>query len=483
MNLAQLLQTIEVIQIQGESTLEIKQIEFDSRKVEAGALFAALKGTQTDGHQFIDKAIERGAAAILVEDWPEQTRQDLTYIQVANSAKALGLISDMFYGQPSRQLKLVGITGTNGKTSCATLLYDLFTQLGYKVGLLSTVENRIAHLSAPSTHTTPDPVSLQALLQEMLRAGCDYVFMEVSSHAIDQERIAGLHFAAGVFTNISHDHLDYHKTFNAYIEAKKKFFDNLPKTAFALSNYDDKRGAVMLQNCPARKYAFSLRTLADFKAKIVENSLNGLHLKIDDQEFFSRLIGEFNAYNLLAVYAVAVLLEQDKWEVLTALSSLHAPEGRFEYVADPHKGRFGVVDYAHTPDALEKVLQTIWKLRHPDSKIITVVGCGGDRDKLKRPLMAKISCDNSHWVILTSDNPRSERAETIIEEMAQGIPPDALHKVMRIADRREAIKVAVNLAGTGDIVLVAGKGHEKYQEIQGFRHPFDDKAELKEAFG
>ncbi|HMQ46485.1 MAG TPA: UDP-N-acetylmuramoyl-L-alanyl-D-glutamate--2,6-diaminopimelate ligase [Saprospiraceae bacterium] len=483
MNLVQLLQKIEVIQFQGESALDIKQIEFDSRKVGPGALFVAVKGTQTDGHQYIDKAIERGAVAILVENWPNEISQEMTYIQVSNSAKALGQLADAFYGQPSRELKLVGITGTNGKTSCATLLYELFTQLGYKVGLLSTVENKIAHQRIAATHTTPDPVNLQALLREMVMAGCDYAFMEVSSHAIDQERIAGLHFTGGVFTNISHDHLDYHKTFKAYIEAKKKFFDNLPKTAFALSNSDDKRGEVMLQNCPARKYTFSLRSLADFKAKMIENSLTGLHLKLDDQEIFSRLIGEFNAYNLLAVYGVAVLLEQDKWEILTALSSLSAPEGRFEYVIDAQKGRYGIVDYAHTPDALEKVLQTIWNLRHPDSKIITVVGCGGDRDKLKRPIMAKISCDNSHWVILTSDNPRTESAEAILEDMNQGIPPDAIHKVMRISDRREAIKVATNLAGAGDIVLVAGKGHEKYQEIKGIRYPFDDKAELKVAFG
>ncbi|MCB0585493.1 MAG: UDP-N-acetylmuramoyl-L-alanyl-D-glutamate--2,6-diaminopimelate ligase, partial [Phaeodactylibacter sp.] len=370
---------------------------------------------------------------------------------------------------------------TNGKTTTVTLLHNLFTALGYKAGLLSTVRNLIGQSPVEATHTTPDAVSINALLREMADAGCDYAFMEVSSHAAHQRRIAGLHFAGGIFTNISHDHLDYHKTFKAYIDAKKMFFDILPKTAFALVNADDRRGAVMLQNTRARKYTYSLRSMASFKAMILENSISGLHLDVDGREVFSRLIGEFNAYNLLAAYGAAILLGQDEVETLTALSQLRAAEGRFDYVAGPQGRRTGIVDYAHTPDALEKVLSTIHQLRQGNNRIITVVGCGGDRDKAKRPKMAKVACDYSDLVVLTSDNPRSEAPEAIIADMQAGVPAYATQKVLVATGRRDAIRAACKLAGPDDIILVAGKGHEKYQEVNGVRHPFDDKAVLAEA--
>ncbi|MGB1121724.1 MAG: UDP-N-acetylmuramoyl-L-alanyl-D-glutamate--2,6-diaminopimelate ligase, partial [Saprospiraceae bacterium] len=395
-----------------------------------------------------------------------------------NSAKALGKMAGNFYDNPSTQLKLVGITGTNGKTTCATILYKLFMKMGYKTGLLSTVENKIGNQIIPATHTTPNPVALNELLAKMVENGCDYAFMEVSSHSIHQERIAGLDFDGAVFTNITHDHLDYHGTFKNYINAKKKFFDDLDKKAFALTNIDDRRGTVMLQNTRAKKYSYAVKKMADFKAKIIENTLIGLQLELNGREFHSRLIGEFNAYNLLAVYGTATLLGHDDMEVLTVLSSLQTAEGRFDYIVSKTNNIIGIVDYAHTPDALEKVLQTIDGVKSGDSQVITVVGCGGDRDRTKRPIMAKVACDYSHQVILTSDNPRTENPFDILAAMEKGIPPYATQKVLTIENRRQAIKTACTLAKQNDIILVAGKGHEKYQDINGVKHHFDDKEEL-----
>lgn len=466
----------------GEGSGHIEQITFDSRDVGESDLFVAISGTTTDGHLFIQKAIEKGAKTIVCEELPENLKEGITYLKVENSSEALGRMAANFYDHPSKELKLIGVTGTNGKTTTVTLLYDLFTELGYKVGLVSTIENKIGNAKISATHTTPDVLSTSLLIREMVNAGCDYAFMEVSSHAVHQRRIAGLHFEGGVFTNITHDHLDYHKTFREYIKAKKQFFDNLPKTAFALTNQDDRNGAVMLQNTKAKKYRYALRKPAEFKAKILENLLTGLHMLLDEADFYARLIGEFNAYNLLSTYSVAVLLGQDKMEVLTALSHLKAAEGRFDCVVDNKRKVIGIVDYAHTPDALEKVLQTIHKLREGNAHIVTVIGCGGDRDKKKRPKMAKVACDYSDQVILTSDNPRTESPEVIIAEMEKGIPAYATQKAISITDRKQAIKVAYRLAQDGDIVLVAGKGHEKYQEINGVRQAFDDKAELLNNF-
>ncbi len=481
MDLKELIQPLDIIASHGSLSKPIEKVDFDSRAVAPGSLFVAVRGTQVDGHTFIDKAIAQGASAVIAEQLPEQRKETVSYIQVADSAEALGLVASRFFGQPSKQLKLVGVTGTNGKTTTVTLLHELFTALGYKAGLLSTVRNKIGETPLEATHTTPDAVSINALLFDMVEAGCDYAFIEVSSHAAHQRRIAGLHFAGGIFTNISHDHLDYHKTFMAYIDAKKMFFDILPKTAFALVNLDDKRGEVMLQNTRAKKYTYSLRGMASFRARLVENTINGLQLEINGREFFSRLIGEFNAYNLLAAYATAMLLEQDELETLTALSQLGAAEGRFDHVADPQGQRVGIVDYAHTPDALEKVLSTIQQLRQGDSRVITVIGCGGNRDKAKRPKMAQAACDYSDQAILTSDNPRNEDPEAIIADMQAGVPPYAKQKVLSISNRREAIRAACHMAKPGDIILVAGKGHEKYQEINGTRYPFDDKAVLAQA--
>jgi len=464
----------------GEKNPDIRQITFDSRKIVEGSLFVAVRGTLTDGHRYIQKAIEKGAKAVVCEELPKHLTKGVAYIKVKDSKEALGRIAANFYGHPSKKLKLVGITGTNGKTTTATLLHELFLEFGYKVGLLSTIENKIGKTGIPASLTTPDSIAVNLLILEMVEAGCDFAFMEVSSHAIHQRRIAGLHFEGGVFTNISHDHLDYHKTFKAYVNAKKAFFDNLPKAAFALTNIDDKRGAVMLQNTTAKPYRYSLRKLADFKAKMLENTLSGLHLELEGKDFHTRLIGEFNAYNLLAAYATAVLLGQEKVEVLTALSRLKAAEGRFDYLVDEVRNITAIVDFAHTPDALEKVLHTIKALRQTNQRIITLVGCGGDRDKAKRPTMAKIACDYSSQVILTSDNPRTEDPDAIIADMEIGIPPDAAQKVLSITSREQAIKTACRLARNGDIILVAGKGHEKYQEIQGVKHPFDDKEVLKE---
>jgi UDP-N-acetylmuramoyl-L-alanyl-D-glutamate--2,6-diaminopimelate ligase len=427
----------------------------------------------------MDQAIDKGAVAIICEKLPQELRQGTCYMQVDNAPKVLAQVAATFYGHPSKNIKLVGVTGTNGKTTTATLLYKLFTQLGYKVGLISTVENKIGEEILPTNFTTPDAVAINELLQRMINAGCEYAFMEVSSHAVDQERIGGLHFTGAIFSNLTHDHLDYHKTFKAYLEAKKRFFDELPAASFALTNVDDRNGEVMLQNTRARKYSYGLKRQADFKAKILENSFSGLHLNVNGTEVICRLIGEFNAYNLMAVYGAAVLLEADPEETLMMLSNLTTAEGRFDYLQSPD-GKIAIVDYAHTPDALEKVLITIAHLRKGTEKVITVVGCGGDRDKRKRPIMAKIACENSQQVILTSDNPRTEDAQTIIEEMEAGIPPHLKNKVLSITDRKQAIKTAVRLATKGDIILVAGKGHEKYQDIKGVKYPFDDKEILRE---
>ncbi len=480
--LQNIINDISITKIIGTTDLSINHLVFDSRKVKAADVFVAVRGHALDGHQFIDKAIRNGASVIVLEQLPATIAEKTTYLLVDNSAEALGQMATSFYGHPSQQLKLIGITGTNGKTTTATLLFDLFTSMGYKVGLLSTVANRIAEETIPSTHTTPDAVGLNALLSQMVEAGCDYAFMEVSSHAIHQRRIAGITFAGGVFTNLTHDHLDYHGTFRDYIYAKKQFFDDLPKAAFALTNIDDKQGEVMVQNTKAKIAKYSLRRLTDYKARIIDNSLTGLHLELNEVEFFSRLIGGFNAYNLLAVYATADLLGMDEMEILTKMSDLQSAEGRFEYLIHPTTFVYAIVDYAHTPDALEKVLSTLKKLRRSKEQILTVVGCGGDRDKRKRPIMAKVAVQYSDQVILTSDNPRSEDPDTIIQEMEEGIPSEDKNKVLSITNRAQAIRTACKLARPGDFVLVAGKGHEKYQEIKGVKYPFDDQQIIKEIF-
>ncbi len=478
MKIYQLLSGIAIENTIGDSDKQITSTVFDSRKVEQGSLFIAVQGTQVDGHEYIPKAIEQGAVAILCEDLPKKDHQiaHITYIQVADTSVALGTIAQNIYDHPSKKLQLIGVTGTNGKTTSATLLYQLFTQLGYKVGLLSTVENKIGSRVLKATHTTPDILTINALLQQMVEAGCDYVFIEVSSHAIHQNRIKGLQFRGGVFTNLSHDHLDYHKTFKEYINAKKKFFDDLPATAFALTNIDDKQGRIMVQNTKAQIATYSLQKTATYKAKILENRVDGLHLTFNDQAVFCRLIGVFNAYNLLAVFGVGDLLGVDPEQLLLILSNLKAAEGRFDTVVI--QGKIGIIDYAHTPDALENVLDTIQKIATKAQQIITVVGCGGDRDRTKRPIMAKVACQKSDTIILTSDNPRSENPHLILEEMEQGVPEIASSKVLVIENRAQAIKTACKLARVGDIILIAGKGHEKYQEIKGEKFPFDDKQTL-----
>jgi UDP-N-acetylmuramoyl-L-alanyl-D-glutamate--2,6-diaminopimelate ligase len=485
MTLLDLLTDVEILESHGALDVRVPALRFDSRQVEPGDTFVALRGVQVDGHKFIEKAIEKGAAAIVAADLSAARDPQVTAVRVADPAGALGLMADRFYGQPSHGLELVGITGTNGKTTTATLLHQLFTRLGYRAGLIGTVENRIGERTVPSTHTTPDAVQLHALLREMADAGCTQVFMEVSSHAVEQRRIAGVHVRGAVFTNITQDHLDYHGTFAAYRDAKKKFFDDLPATAFALTNADDRNGAFMLQNTRARKYTYSLRTMADFKTRILENALTGLYLQLDGEPFHARMIGEFNAYNLTAVYAAARLLGAEKIEVLTALSDLRGAEGRFEYLVHPVKTQcIAIVDYAHTPDALEKVLETIRSFKpRPSSKVITVVGCGGDRDRTKRPVMARTAARYSEQVVLTSDNPRSEAPDAILREMEAGLEGADLKKTLIIENREQAIKTACRLADAGDIILVAGKGHEKYQEINGVKYPFDDKEVLLKEFG
>lgn len=482
MDLKTVLHAIPVLQVVGQlEEVDVASLCFDSRSVQLGSLFIAVQGVHTDGHLYIDKAIAYGARAVLVEELPLETLDSVVYIVVADSAYALGVAASNFYGNPSQALKLAGVTGTNGKTTVATLLFQLFTELGYRVGLLSTVQNQIGAKVIPATHTTPDPIELNRLLQEMVADGCDYAFMEVSSHAIVQERIAGLKFAGGIFTNITHDHLDFHKTFENYIKAKKKFFDDLDGYAFALTNVDDKNGLVMLQNTVAHKKTYALRSVADFKAKVVESHFDGMLLNIDGQEVWVKLVGNFNAYNLLAVYGTAILLEQETIKVLTALSTLSGAEGRFETLKAPN-GVFAVVDYAHTPDAVENVLETISSLRQPGQHIITVLGCGGDRDKTKRPEMAQAALRYSDRFIITSDNPRTEDPGQIIRDIETGVATDQKSKVLSIADRREAIRAAFQLANPGDIILVAGKGHEKYQDIEGVKYHFDDKEILEQTF-
>jgi UDP-N-acetylmuramoyl-L-alanyl-D-glutamate--2,6-diaminopimelate ligase len=479
--LSDLLEGVAFTELQGSADVEISAIVFDSRHVVPGCMFVAVKGTAVDGHDYIDQAVKDGAIAIICEELPAHTATEVDFLMVANSAKALGTIAANFYENPSSNLKLVGVTGTNGKTTIATLLYKLFRDMGYKCGLLSTVENQVNGRIIPSTHTTPDPVALNKLLSDMVDEGCDYCFMEVSSHAIAQHRIEGLKFSGGIFSNLTHDHLDYHKTFDSYLKAKKAFFDTLPKSAFALTNSDDKNGNVMLQNTPAHKKTYGLKSMADYKARIIENQFGGLLLNIDSEEVWFKLVGTFNAYNLLAVYSAALLLEQDKAKVLVSLSKLTGAEGRFEYVVSPNKV-IGIVDYAHTPDAVQNVLSTIHDIRKGSEKVITVIGCGGDRDKTKRPIMAKVATEWSDKVILTSDNPRTEDPAQIIKDMEEGIDPAFKRHTVSIADRREALKTACMFAQPGDIILLAGKGHEKYQEINGVKNHFDDMEELLEQF-
>lgn len=481
-SLQDILYKVSIRSVHGNMNHEIQDVQTDSRRVGPGTLFIAQKGVHTDSHQYIPQVITAGAVVVVCEDLPATPANDVTYIQVENSAAAAGYIAHNFYGQPSEKLKLVGVTGTNGKTTIATLLYKLFTALGYKCGLLSTVQNHVGDRVVEATHTTPDTLQLNRLLKEMVDEGCTHAFMETSSHAIHQHRIAGLYYAGGLFSNITHDHLDYHKTFDEYIRVKKSFFDSLPSDSFAISNADDKRGGVMLQNTIARKYFYSLKTLAEFKGKILENNLTGLVMTINDQEVHFRLIGEFNAYNLLAVYGAAICLGEDRSEVLRTLSTLTGAEGRFDYTVSPRERIIGIVDYAHTPDALINVLATIQKLRKGHEQIITVVGCGGDRDKTKRPLMAAAACEYSDKAIFTSDNPRSEDPEQILLDMEAGLNTAAKRKYSKITDRKEAIRMAINLARPEDIVLIAGKGHEKYQEIKGVKYPFDDKQILLEMF-
>jgi len=469
-----------LLEISGTTNLAISSVCFDSREAQKDALFVAVKGTKQDGHKYISQVIEAGVVAIVCEEFPHELNEKVAYIKVKDSSVALGIIASNFYDNPSEKLKLIGVTGTNSKTTTVTLLFNLFKTLGYKVGLLSTVANQVNNEQLAATHTTPDALQLNSLLRQMVDKGCTHCFMEVSSHAVVQNRIAGVKFSGGVFTNITHDHLDYHKTFDEYIKAKKKFFDLLPDDAFALSNKDDANGDIMLQNTRAQKKYYSLRSAADFKCRIMENQFSGLLLNIDGSELWTKLIGSFNAYNILAVYATATLLKEDKTNVLTTLSNLNAVEGRFQHLRTDN-GVIGIVDYAHTPDALMNVLKTIKDIRTGNEQVITVVGCGGDRDAAKRPIMAKIACELSNKVILTSDNPRSEDPDAIIREMQKGVDGTQYKKTLSITDRKEAIRTACSLAKNGDIIIVAGKGHEKYQEIKGVKYPFDDMEILKES--
>lgn len=483
MLLQDVLYKVAIRSVAGNTSVEVNDIQIDSRKIKPGAVFIAVKGVAADGHQFIEKAIENGAVVIVYEESGLSTPDSrLTYVQVVNSGSAAAYMANNFFGRPSEKIKLVGVTGTNGKTTIATLLFKLFTRLGYKCGLLSTVENQIGLTVVPATHTTPDAISLNQLLSQMVNEGCTHVFMETSSHAIHQHRVTGLQYAGGVFSNITHDHLDYHQTFDEYIRVKKAFFDSLSSSAFAISNADDKRGTVMLQNTSAKKFYYSLKTVAEFKGKILDNSLSGLMMIVNDVEVHFRLIGEFNAYNLLAVFGTAVCLGEEKQEVLTAMSILTGAEGRFDYMVSAKDKVIAIVDYAHTPDALLNVLATIKKLKKGFEQVITVVGCGGDRDRTKRPVMAAAACEHSDKVIFTSDNPRSEDPAQIIKDMEEGLSAAAKRKYISIVDRKEAIKTAISLAKPEDIILVAGKGHEKYQEIKGVRSHFDDKEIVKEFF-
>lgn len=479
MKLSVLIEAIKEKVIQGGLNIDIFGLDSDSRKIEKGHLFVAVKGTANDGHEYINKAIEQGATAVVCEDMPSQMEDSVTYIQVKNSADALGKLAAQWYGNPSDRLTLVGVTGTNGKTTIATLLYDLFRKLGYKTGLLSTVCNYVDDKAVPATHTTPDPISLNMLLAEMVDAGCTHAFMEVSSHSVDQKRISGLNFDGGIFTNLTRDHLDYHKTVDAYLKAKKGFFDQLPKSAFALTNLDDKSGMVMLQNTAARKLTYSLRSLADFKGRILEKLFEGTLLEVNGTEVMVHFVGKFNAYNLLAVYGAAVALGEEPNEVLLQISTLHPVSGRFETIRSD-KGFTAIVDYAHTPDALTNVLNAIHEVLSDKGRVITVVGAGGNRDKGKRPLMAKESVKYSEQVILTSDNPRFEEPDAIIEDMTAGLDNNEMKKVLCITDRKQAIKTAIMMANAGDVILIAGKGHEDYQDVKGVKHHFDDREIVRE---
>jgi UDP-N-acetylmuramoyl-L-alanyl-D-glutamate--2,6-diaminopimelate ligase len=472
---------VKLREVVGATQQEIVGLQIDSRKITPGAAFVAIKGAQSDGHDFIQTAIEKGATVIICEQKPMELNPAITYIMVEHAQEAVAIMAHQFYDEPSTKLKLVGVTGTNGKTTVATLLFKLFNELGYTCGLISTIENHIGKTIVPSTHTTPDPIQLNALLNQMVEAGCTHVFMEVSSHAIHQHRITGLHFVGGAFTNITHDHLDYHQTFEAYLEVKKTFFDQLPSSSFALTNLDDKNGAKMILNTKAKKITYALHAPANYKGKILENLLSGLVMQINDIEVHCRLIGTFNAYNLLTVYGIAIALGEKAQDVLVILSALTGAEGRFDYIVS-QENIIGIVDYAHTPDALENVLTTIAKLKKGNETVITVVGCGGDRDKTKRPIMAQVACDLSNKVFFTSDNPRSEDPNEIIKDMEQGLSSAAKRKYINIVDRKEAIKAAISFAKAGDIILIAGKGHEKYQDVKGVKHDFDDKQILENLF-
>ena len=483
MKLSELLKNVKVIASQGNIDVEIKDVNIDSRKIKDDHLFIAMKGTQVDGHKFINKAIELGAVAILLEDMPEVLNEKVTYVQVASTEEEAGKVATMFYGEPSRKLRLVGVTGTNGKTTVATLLYRMFREFGYKVGLLSTVCNYINDEEVPASHTTPDPIELNCLLAKMVKAGCEYAFMECSSHAIQQHRIGGLEFVGGIFTNLTRDHLDYHKTFENYRNAKKMFFDGLSKNAFAITNADDKNGMVMVQNCKATIKTYSIKRIADFRAKILECHFEGMYLEINGKEVGVQFIGKFNVSNLLAVYGTAIMLGKKPEEILIALSTLKSVNGRLEPIQSP-EGFTAVVDYAHTPDALENVLSAIHDvLDNKGGRVITVCGAGGHRDKGKRPLMAQEAVKQSDTVILTSDNPRDEEPQAIIDDMLAGLDTTQRKKVLTITDRNEAIRTAAMMAQKGDVSLVAGKGHENYQEINGVKHHFDDHEVIREIFG
>lgn len=477
--LRDLLYKVKMDQVSGLTNMAIDGLTFDSRKNMKFGLFIAIRGGTSDGHQFIDMAIEKGAVAVICEELPENLNPKVTYVKVPDSRLALGDIAANFYNHPSEELKIVGVTGTNGKTSITTLLYQLMRNMGKKAGLISTIVNKINETEVPTKHTTPDPIQLNSLLRQMVDNGCEYCFMEVSSHAMSQHRVRGINFTGGVFTNLTHDHLDYHATFNDYLAAKKSFFDGLGKVAFALVNDDDKYGEKMVTQTDAKVYTYALKTEADFRAKLIENRFDGMLLNLDQEEVWIKLIGKFNAYNILAVYGVARILGLEKIDVLKVLSSLNPVEGRFQFIRSKDNIS-GIVDYAHTPDALLKVLETIKETRTGNEKVITVVGCGGNRDKAKRPLMAEIATNFSEQVILTSDNPRDEDPEQILNEMSEGVDAAKKSRTLRITDRREAIKTACALAKEGDIILIAGKGHEKYQEIKGERFPFDDMKILKE---
>lgn len=479
MNLKEILYKVAIDAVHGSTDVEVNNIHFDSRKIENNDLFVAIKGTISDGHAFVDKAIALGATVVVCEEFPETILTQVTYVKVSDTNEALAYLATNFYDNPSQKLQLVGVTGTNGKTTIASLLYQMFKKAGFKVGLLSTVKIMVDDVEHKATHTTPDSLTINYYMSQMVQAGCEYCFMEVSSHGVHQKRTEGLQFTGGVFTNLSHDHLDYHATFAEYRDVKKSFFDHLPKTAFALTNIDDKNGAVMLQNTQAKKITYALKTYADYKAVILENQLAGLQLKINDQEVWTRLIGTFNAYNLVAIYGVAVELGIEKIEALRLLSELESVSGRFQFIVSKNKIT-AIVDYAHTPDALENVLNTINDIRTKNEQLITIVGCGGDRDKTKRPIMARIATEMSSKVILTSDNPRTEDPTVIIEEMEAGISAENFKKYVSILDRKQAIKTACQMAEKGDIILIAGKGHETYQEIHGVRHDFDDMKIVKE---